>query len=129
MFQMDEYQAVTYRLDGRALALAKELHEYSKEVKKEYKGIARQITEFSAALMQDFDEKHDGRFREIYQGLADELSIPLDLMRTFNLDASYLDDHNIAFMKAGPILAQYPGGDQEIDPSQLGLFNEEDTLP
>lgn len=103
MLPMNENQAPTYRLDGKALEIAKELHEYSKKANAEYRDIAVQIADFSNSLMVVFDQKHNDIFQDIFNRLAHELCIPVDQMRKFNLDATYLDDHNIAFMKQGPI--------------------------
>ena len=123
MFQMDEHPAVTYRLEGEALEIAKELHAHTKNVQKDFELIAVQIAEFSQELTQEFDERHDSGFRDIYERLAAAVGIPMEQMRTFNLDPSYLDDHNIAFMKQGPILGQsFNPEDDEIDPNQLEIF-------
>jgi hypothetical protein len=116
----------TYRLDGKALEIAKELHDYTKSIGAEALEIERQCEEFNDALMGAFDEKHNQRFQDIFQRLADELSIPVNLMRQFNLDATYLEDHNIAFMKQGPIQDKVFGiQNDEPDPDQLEIFEGE----
>lgn len=139
MYEIEENQGPTYRLDGVALEIAKELHEYSKEVQKEYQGVAMQIAEFSQSLMLAFDEKHNNRFQDIFKRLAQELSIPVEEMRKFHLDATYIDDHNIAFMKQGPINDNVMVMDPNAGEDQLDIFSgeegyppfddEEDTLP
>jgi hypothetical protein len=130
MYEIEDNQGPTYRLDGKALEIAKELHEYSKEVQKEYRQVALQIAEFSQALMLNFDEKHNDRFQDIFRRLAEELSIPVDEIRKFHLDATYIDDHNIAFMKQGPINDNVMVMDPNAGDDQLEMFDgEEDTLP
>ena len=132
MLPLNENPTPTYRLDGEALKIAKELHDYSQVANEEYRGVALQIAEFSQALMTDFDEKHNPKFQDIFNRLAQELSIPVDQMRKFNLDATYLEDHNIAFMKQGPIedniMIMDAEAGQEIDPDQLHFFDG-DNLP
>ena len=130
MLPLNENSTPTYRLDGEALEIAKELHVYSQQANEEYRGVALQIAEFSQALMLDFDEKHNPKFQDIFNRLAAELSIPVEQMKKFNLDATYLDDHNIAFMKQGPIEDNVMIMDAEagegIDPDQLGFFDGDD---
>lgn len=125
MYEIEENQGPTYRLDGEALAIAKELHEYSKETTKEYQGIMMQVAEFSGCLMAAFDEKHSDKFKDIFQRLADQLHIPVDQMRKFHLDATYIEDHNIAFMKQGPIEDNIMVMSAEHE-DQLEMFDEDD---
>jgi len=89
----------TYRLDGEALQIAKELHEYSLQCEKEELEIEKQVQEFQDALMEEFDEKHSKPFQTFFERLAKSLAISVDEILTFELDATYLSDHNIAFMK------------------------------
>lgn len=103
MIPFNEHQSPTYRLHGKSLAIAKELHAHSKIANEEYRQIGLEVAHFADALMVKFDEKHDATFRDIFHRLGQELGITVDEMRKFNLDATYLEDHDIAFMKQGPI--------------------------
>lgn len=121
MYEIEENPGPTYRLDGEALEIARELHEYSKKTTKEYQAIMMQVAEFSGCLMMAFDEKHSDKFKDIFQRLADQLSIPVDEMRKFHLDATYIDDHSIAFMKQGPIDDKV----MVLEDDQLEMFDED----
>lgn len=127
MYELEINPGPTYRLDGEALAIAKELHEYSKQTTLEYQAIMMQVAEYSGVLMLAFDEKHSDKFKDIFQRLANELAIPFEQMRKFHLDATYIDDHNIAFMKQGVVDSN---GEVMRGEDQLEMFDDEgDGVP
>ena len=104
----------TYLLAGEALEIAKEFHNFSQSVSEEYKGIEQQMQEYSdelhrqihehnEALLVAFDEKHHLAFEDLFDRLAKAVGITRNEIKNFRLDATYLNQHDIAFMKQGPI--------------------------
>ena len=119
----------TYRLDGEALQVAKEIHEYSLKCNVEYLEIQKQVQEFHDALMGEFDEKHNEPFQKFFEHLAKSLAMSIDEIRTFRLDATYLDDHNLAFMKQGPIEDRVlVMNSDDLTEEELGEVREEGEL-
>jgi len=104
-----------YRLDGKALALARQLHEYSQEVGKEYNTLSEHINKYSRELLQDFDIKHDEPFRRLFTALAKELCIPIEELHKFRLDVTYLEDHGLAFMQQGQMESVDPKTPPKLD--------------
>jgi hypothetical protein len=123
MFFPSAENTITYRLSGESLKTASEIHELSKQVNQEYREIEQNVREYSQDLMATFNGAHTYKFTELLGKLAAQLGIPSQDITMFHLDASYLDDHGVAFLKqsTGHIPPPCPiHGDQEELPGEDG---------
>lgn len=119
---LSEDPGVTYRLDGKALEAARDIHEYSKMVDEDYKQITLEIQKRSMELeqemlklVQEFEMKHAEPFTRLFERLGKALNLTVQEVKSFHLDATYIDSHNIAFLrqtpdKYTPSFGNYPGG-------------------
>lgn len=102
MFFPSAEPTITYKLCGESLETAKEIHELTKESNKEYEEVEARVRAYSESLMAEFNAKYNQRFSDLLLTLAQQLGIPHDQITFFHLEVSYLDDHNIAFLKHCP---------------------------
>lgn len=93
---------ITYKLCGESLETAYEIHELSKEVNREYLEIEAKVKEYSRSLMDPLNQRFTNKFSVLLGKLSEHLGIPPEQIHMYHLDASYLDDHGIAFLKQSP---------------------------
>lgn len=93
---------ISYRLSGEALKTAYEIHELSKHANQEYAEIEKKIKAYSLELVEQLTPKYTQKFTDLIAKLTTQLGIPVDQAPQFHLDASYLDDHGVAFLKQSP---------------------------
>lgn len=92
--------SIIYRLTGASLETAKEIHLATKEANKSYDEIQKQIAEYAHNLLVPFNEAYELKFTTLLRRLAKNLGIPENEITNYHLDASYLDDHELAFLKS-----------------------------
>ena len=100
MFQSEKH--ITYKLCGDSLDTALLIHELEQEADEACTEIQAKITEYQTQLLQEFDANFTPRFNALIRQLSKELCIPFDEIKHYRLDATYLEDHNIAFLKHYP---------------------------
>lgn len=93
---------ITYKLCGDSLETATEIHDLEKEMDEAYYELQKKIVEYQTQLLQELDANFTPRFNELLRRLSKELCIPYEEITQYRLDGSYLEDHNIAFLKHYP---------------------------
>lgn len=90
---------INYKLCGESLETAYEIHEQHKAITQEYAELEAKVREYSESLMGPFNQKHVMNLSNLLRKLAGQLGIPFEEITQYHLDASYLEDHGIAFLK------------------------------
>ncbi len=100
---------ITYKLCGNSLETAFEIHELEKEMDEAHFELEKKVMAYQAQLFQELDANFTSRFNMLLQQLSKELCIPFQEITQYRLDASYLEDHHIAFLKHCPITRRING--------------------
>jgi hypothetical protein len=89
----------TLKLSGSSLEIAKQIHELKKKGDQDYLELMIHIHEYGNDLLEKLNEKNMPQIVNLFDELARELALPEDVMKKYVIDATYLDSHDIVFLK------------------------------
>jgi hypothetical protein len=100
---MEHMSSIVYSLQGESLEIAKNIHAAHQVSQEDLSQIEAQVEEFRDSLISKFEEKSGEVFRSLFTDMAKAICVPVEVLRKYHLDLTYLENHGLAFLKEGPI--------------------------
>ncbi len=95
---------IVYSLQGQSLDIAKKIQVANEESQEHLDRIELQVAEFKAKLINEFEEQHGATFKNLFSQMAQAICVPIEQLKSYHLDLTYIDTHELAFLKEGPVV-------------------------
>jgi dsDNA-specific endonuclease/ATPase MutS2 len=99
---MEENKGYTMKLAGKSLEKAAKVRDAWANIQADYKTLEDTLRNYSEQLFHSLEAKHEGPINEALKELADEVCLPVEELRKCNLDTTYLEDFQVAFLRHSP---------------------------